>query len=120
VNQKPAIDTAETELSPAALGKRNLFVEVRNAQATIVEVMHAGNGGGRVRRLREQRLTQAQRNDAEGLKRQIVYGENGGSLDLSGLYPPRSDHTGTALRLLVTGLERRAGTEAWDRRRYPR
>jgi hypothetical protein len=120
MNRNPGTSSPVEELSAPAPGRRELFVDVRNSQANIVEVVHAGNGGGRVRRLREQRFTQAQRNEMERLKRQIIYGENGGSLDLSGLYQPRSDHSGAALGRLVAELERRAGAEAWDRRRYPR
>jgi hypothetical protein len=120
MNPKSGITSPVEELPVPAPGKRDLFVDVRHGQANIVEIVHAGNGASRIRRLREQRLTLARRLDAERLKRQIVYGENGGSLDLSGLYPPESDQSGAALGVLVAELERRAGAEAWDRRRYPR
>jgi hypothetical protein len=102
------------------LGKRDLLVDVQNSQASIVEILDGGSSVSRVRRLREQRLTQAERMEAERLKRQIVYSENCGSYDVSGLYQPQTDHSAAALALLVGELERRAGAEVWDRRRFPR
>jgi hypothetical protein len=100
--------------------KRNLCVDVRQGQASIVEMLESKNGATRIRRLREQFLSRADQAYADRLKRKIAYGENGGSYDLDGLYSARTVHSSGELLLLVEALERRDGLQAWDRRRYPR
>jgi hypothetical protein len=100
-----------------SLGKRDLLVDVQDCQANIVEGLDSGS---RFRRLKEQQLTEAERLYAQRLKRQIVYGENGGAYSLSGLYQPRAEDSARELAELVAELERYVGAEAWDRRRFPR
>jgi hypothetical protein len=107
-------------LGVPALDKRELLVDVWNSQANIVEVVGTEESASRIRRLREQRFTQAERTDAERLKRQIVYSENGGAYNVSGLYRPQGDFSTAELARLAAEIERRAGTDAWDRRRFPR
>jgi hypothetical protein len=105
---------------PRPVGVRNLQIDVCNGQANIVEILDLGNGASQIRRLREQNFTQAERMEADRLKRQIVYGENGGAYDLAGLYGSQAESTALELTQLVELLERLDGTQAWDRRRHPR
>jgi hypothetical protein len=111
---------AEKEVRAGPRAKRELFVDVRNRQAHIVEVVGGESGSGQIRRLREQRFTQVERMEAERLKRQIVFSENGGSYDLRALYRPQTDDSAATLARLVEDLERRDGEQVWDRRRSPR
>jgi hypothetical protein len=100
--------------------KRNLCVDVHRGQASIVEILDTRNGGTRIRRLREQYLSRADRAHADRLKRKIAYGENGGTYELDGIYSPQTIVSFGELLQLIEGLERRDGSQAWDRRRYPR
>jgi hypothetical protein len=110
---RPPAGTAEV---PAA--RRNLLIDVRHGQANIVEVL--SNGNHKVHRLKEQFLSQASRTQADRLKRQIIYGENGGAYDLAGMYRPRTSASLTQLLQFVEELEQQDGPTAWDRRRYTR
>lgn len=112
----------EPASGPAA-GKavaRNLQIDVKNGQANIVEVVDLGHGESKIRRLREQELTAAERILADQLKRHIVYGHKDGSYCLEGLYPPDDEAAAQTVLQLVEELEKRFVGEAWDRRRYPR
>lgn len=108
----------EKDLRPQT--RRNLFVDVGHGQANIVEALGGENGERRFRRLKEQFLPQGDREQAERLKREIIFGENGGAYDLNGLYSPKTDLSCRKLAELVDELERRDGAQAWDRRRYTR
>lgn len=115
----PAIDPP-MELSAEPRARRNLFVDVCHGQANIVELFETGSGKTRIRRLKEQFLSRADRMRADRLKRQITYGENGGTYDVIGLYRPKTEFSFGELMQLVECLERQDGPLAWDRRRYPR
>lgn len=99
---------------------RNLLVDVWHGQANIVEMVDMGNGKKRIRRLREQFLSLAQRTQAERLKRQIVHSENAGAYNLGGLYSPQTEASFRHLIQLAEELEEQDGSQAWDRRRHPR
>ncbi len=111
---------AEKRACSESSAKREFFVDVQNGQAHIVEIVGEKSGLGQIRRLREQRFRQAERMEAERLKRQIICSENGGSYDLRALYRPQTDQSAAALARLVAELERRDGEQVWDRRRFPR
>lgn len=100
--------------------RRNLYVDVWHGQANIVEVVDTQVGKTRIRRLKEQFLSRADRMYADHLKRQITYGENGGAYNMNGLYRPQTKPSLGELTQLVEKLERQDGPLAWDRRRYPR
>ncbi len=118
--QSSAVNGPPAEPHTERLVKRNLFVDVRHGQASIVEIVETGNGGTRIRRLKEQFLSRADRTHADRLKRKIAYGENGGTYDLDGLYAPQTAPSLGDLLHLIESLERKDGPLAWDRRRYPR
>jgi hypothetical protein len=118
--QSSAVNGPPAEPCTERIVKRNLFVDVRHGQASIVEIVGMGNGGTRIRRLKEQFLSRADRTHADRLKRKIAYGENGGTYDLDGLYPPQTAPSLGELLHFVELLERQDGPMAWDRRRYPR
>jgi hypothetical protein len=121
---RPAVQTSVTDppIEPPAEPRvrRNLFVDVWHGQASIVEFVETGSGKTRIRRLKEQFLSRAERMHADRLKRQITYGENGGTYDVNGLYRPQTEPSLGELTQLVEKLERQDGPLAWDRRRYPR
>lgn len=110
----------QAQLAAIAPVRRNLLVDVAHGQANIVELFGTGNGGSRVRRLKEQFLTRAENTHAERLKRQIVYSENGGAYTLAGMYQPKTESSFNGLLQLVEQLEQQDGSRAWDRRRYVR
>lgn len=114
VKEPPAEPSTQTPV------KRKLCVDVHRGQASIVEFVDTGNGRTRIRRLKEQFLSRADRAYADRLKRKIAYGENGGTYDLDGLYSPKTIPSSGELLQLVESLERKDGEVAWDRRRYPR
>jgi hypothetical protein len=114
------LKSAPPEPVPELRGMRDLLVDVWHNQANIVEIVHGENGANRIRRLKEQFLPQDERMGAERLKRQIIFSENGGAYDLNGLYRPRWEPSFRELARLVRKLEEIDGSQAWDRRRYPR
>ena len=108
------------DLCARPLVRRNLLVDVGRGQVNIVEIAGTGSGRSRIRRLKEQFLSRADRMQADRLKRQIVYGENGGAYNLDGLYRPKTEPSFNELVQLIEELERHDGPHAWDRRRHTR
>jgi hypothetical protein len=118
--EEPVVAAPSEEGDFLSQARRNLCVDVAHGQASIVEVLGGENGERRFRRLKEQFLPHADRAEAERLKREIIFGENGGAYDLNGLYRPKTEGSCRKLAALVDELERRDGSQAWDRRRYAR
>lgn len=114
------ISSPPADFPARELVRRTLCVDVHHGQANIVEIVDKGNAKTRIRRLKEQFLSRADRMRADRLKRQITYGENGGTYDVDGLYRPQTVPSLGKLMQLVEWLERQDGPVAWDRRRYPR